>query len=152
MKGALSSKPSYQFDENGNLVANEGETDEGRSAREAIVLFVEGHSGNHPADVAASNGEEISPEAAEVAGHRSGTVLTEAEEQARSEKAQANDSNDPAYSKPSFEKDNASQYYKDENEEASDPAEEDADAENEETPQQRRERERKERAARLGRK
>jgi hypothetical protein len=94
MKGALSSKPDYKFDENGALVANEGESEEALATRESIVLYVEGFSGNHPADVAVSNGaEEPPPEALNVTGSRSGTVLSPAE----SEKAQANDSNDPRF-------------------------------------------------------
>jgi hypothetical protein len=63
MKGALSSKPSYQFDENGNLVANEGESEEALATRESIVLYKEGFSANHPADVAAFNGAADGEEA-----------------------------------------------------------------------------------------
>jgi len=70
MKGALSSKPSYQFDENGNLVANEGESEEALATRESIVLYKEGFSSNHPADVAVSNGAEIPPEALDMEGQR----------------------------------------------------------------------------------
>jgi hypothetical protein len=90
MKGALTSKEEYQFDENGNLVAKEGETEEARSTRESIVLYVEGVSGNHPADVAASNDPEgeISPEALAVGGKRS-----------ISEKSEANDSTDPSFAR-----------------------------------------------------
>lgn len=59
MKGALTDTPTYRFDANGNLVAEEGETDEARSTRESIILYAEGFSANHPADVAASNDPEI---------------------------------------------------------------------------------------------
>jgi hypothetical protein len=96
MKGALSSKPNYQFDAEGHLVkATEDETDEATFLRESVAVYVEGQSPNHPADVAASNAPEEPPppEALAVTGRRSGTVLTTAE----SERAAANDSNDPRF-------------------------------------------------------
>ena len=80
MKGALSSKPNYQFDAEGNLAKAEvDETDEVTFLRESIVLFVEGQSANHPADVAASNAPaDVIPEAAlNVKGTR--RVLSEIE-------------------------------------------------------------------------
>src|SRR6187397_1046201 len=91
MKGALSSKPSYQFDENGNLVANEGESEEALATRESIVLYKEGFSANHPADVAVSNGTEIPPEALDMAGTRS--VYSEEERAQR----------DPSFALPTTE-------------------------------------------------
>jgi hypothetical protein len=103
MKGALSSKPNYQFDVEGHLVkAAEDEADEATFLRESIVLYVEGQSNNHPADVAASNApaDGLPPETLAVSGSRSGSVHTEEEAQAISEKAKANDSNDPSFSRP----------------------------------------------------
>ena len=96
MKGALSSKPSYQFDENGNLVANEGESEEALATRESIVLYKEGFSSNHPADVAVSNGTEIPPEALDMEGQR---IVPDPV----SEETEANDSNDPSFSRPTTE-------------------------------------------------
>ena len=89
MKGALSSKPNYQFDANGNLVGTEDDTPESLFLKESIVLYVEGQSANHPADVAASNAEEEPPppEALAVGG-------------ARSFRSDASDANDPRWSKP----------------------------------------------------
>jgi hypothetical protein len=93
MKGALTSKEDYRFDEKGNLVGSEDDTPESLFLKESIVLYVEGFSSNHPADVAASNDPagEIPPEALETQGSRSSSV--------RSEKSEANDSNDPSFSR-----------------------------------------------------
>jgi len=80
MKGALSSKPNYQFDAEGHLAkAAEDEPDDVTFLRESICLYVEGQSGNHPADVAASNDPagEIPAAALDVSGTRH--VYTEAE-------------------------------------------------------------------------
>jgi hypothetical protein len=87
MKGALSSKPNYQFDAEGHLVkAAEDEADEATFLRESVVLYVEGQSNNHPADVAASNApaDDLPPETLAVGGSRSGSVHTQAESESAS--------------------------------------------------------------------
>ena len=58
MKGSTDYKPPYVFDAEGNLVAEEGESDEARLAREAEVLYKEGLSANTPEDVAAQHDEQ----------------------------------------------------------------------------------------------
>jgi hypothetical protein len=95
MKGALSSKPNYQFDAEGHLVkATEDEPDEVTFLKESIVVYVEGQSSNHPADVAASNAPEEPPppEALAVAGDYSYKApKTEEEvEEAEMEEAEEN--------------------------------------------------------------
>ena len=73
MKGALSSKPNYQFDAEGHLAKSaEDEPDEVTFLKESVVLYIEGQSTNHPADVAASNAPEEPPppEALAVGGTR----------------------------------------------------------------------------------
>jgi hypothetical protein len=92
MKGALSSKPNYQFDANGNLVGSEDDTPESLFLKESIVLYVEGQSANHPADVAASNAptDPPPPEALAVQGRRN--VFSEAEvEESDMEEAEGTD-------------------------------------------------------------
>ena len=101
MKGALSDKPNYQFDAEGRLVkAAEDETDETTFLRESIVLYTEGFSPNHPADIAASNDPEadIPPEALSVQG-RKAPVASQPHPNS-SEELQANDSNDPNFARP----------------------------------------------------
>jgi len=46
---------SYRYDELGNLIVDGAETEEQRLAVEAAVLYKEGMSPNHPADIATHN-------------------------------------------------------------------------------------------------
>ncbi len=78
MKGALAPATNYRFDENGNLAPEKDEQEDARHAREAIVLYTEGFTSNHPADVAVSNGQEVTPEAVEVPGQK--RMLTQEEQ------------------------------------------------------------------------
>lgn len=52
----------YQFDAEGKLVTPEGTTEEQQVVVEAAVLYKEGQSANHPADVAEQYAEEESGE------------------------------------------------------------------------------------------
>jgi len=61
MRGAatrLAGQGNYRFDEFGNLIVDEAESEEHRVAVEAAVLYKEGMSNNHPADIATHNAAE----------------------------------------------------------------------------------------------
>lgn len=65
MKGTAakqSDQGDYKFDMEGNLVADEGETEEARALREAQMLYQEGHSLNHPDVVEAQYVEPEPPD------------------------------------------------------------------------------------------
>jgi hypothetical protein len=53
---------NYQYDAEGNLVVPSAETEEERMAVEAVVLYKEGMSVNHPDDVAAQYAEPEPPD------------------------------------------------------------------------------------------
>jgi hypothetical protein len=61
MRGAatrLAGQGNYRFDAEGNLIVDEAESEEHRVAVEAAVLYKEGMSPNHPADIATHNAAE----------------------------------------------------------------------------------------------